>query len=620
MSITSTEPADNSKVELAPLLEAAVKWYGVERPPFAMSRTSMRRTPPGCITEKTVQLLEDKVSPSVFKKAKLFLRTWTSQYAFWTLDLDGERLIVKSFPGGRNGGSHYRVWIGIKEGFQDQPIAFSIPGQEVRQATTRNGLNDDVSDEDIFLANLLRVSTSGLSGGTPRAKRHAKTEAEAKIEAVPKNSFNHDVDYVNGNTERKKTSNKYPSYQISKPPSQESLVGLNNQISSNTRSISKRSATLFGPRRRVVLSGPDPNRATPSAKRTTEILSPQNGIKDSSSKAKRGVVSAQHHSRVATSKRFLETLPLSDEDDVTPASKRRRKVFSAPDPSKGMASSRRRHEVFSVPRLQEVLSKRKDPDSIAPKPTLTTISSGNHGTRLATRPSEVTAGTSLDQLSANHDRGIVEDSSQNSSSKTQEPPAEQSASFTANSAPTPNNKTPRAPSQAAPVSERAIQKPVRRITRHTSSGKAKQTNQSTKELALVNASDIVAAEGLTLEATPAPLGHNILSPHKISNTSFLVTVPPTPDFKVLNLSSCISVSEISTSILKLFKLDDNIELIDMFRITFEWLPMDYKYRTMLVDPDAMSSNFYFILGRIDKATVWVTEEECLVGVEILLKS
>jgi hypothetical protein len=668
--ITLTERADNPKVGLAPLLEAAVKWYGDRPPPFVMKKNGMRRGPAGCITEKTVELIEDKDHPGVCKQVNLFLRTWNDLHAFWTLDLNEERLIVKSFSGGPYGGSRFRVWIGIMEGFQDQPVALSIARQDARHSTRRNGPNGDASDEDNFLASQVTPRACGLSDETTRAKRRAKTSAGAKIKSAARRLFSHDADYVNGDTERKKTSEIYPSCQSLEPLSQGNLpatssddrnytsqrvrtnissssrdfaqqpsskVGSNDKMSSNPVSISAEgSGRVSGPTTSIV---PDPTATTTSTKQISKGFSTQNSLKVSASKPKHEVISVQTHSQVTTSKRWFEIALLSDDDDVTPASKRRREVFSAPDPGKATASSKRRHEVVSAPRLHDLLSKRKDTVPIAAKPDPVTKTSGNPEIRLNAEPRKFTADTLRDQRAANFDRGIVGVSNRDSSSKIQELPAELSANFSAYSAPTPKVDAPAAPSQAATASEETIRKSERRYPRLRPHWKAKQSNQSAEEAASVKVSNMVTAEGLTppevatasklnsSRAGPkisppqaAPPKLDVLTPYKISNTSFLVTVPPKADFKVMPLSSCTNVSAISTSILKLFKLDGDIELVDSFRITFEWLPMDSKYRTMLVEPEKMASNFDFIFQRIDKAKVWVTGGECLLGVEILLKS
>ncbi len=133
-------------------------------------------------------------------------------------------------------------------------------------------------------------------------------------------------------------------------------------------------------------------------------------------------------------------------------------------------------------------------------------------------------------------------------------------------------------------------------------------------------SDLSQGSKDTLPSRKVPSFQGFIASHKVSSTLLLVTVPPNLDFKVVKLSSCGTIAEVSHAILKVFKLEERISDVESFRFTFEWLPVNTKYRTVLIEPDQMSSNFEFVLKHINRSEVWTTGGECLLGVEILLKS
>lgn len=118
-----------------------------------------------------------------------------------------------------------------------------------------------------------------------------------------------------------------------------------------------------------------------------------------------------------------------------------------------------------------------------------------------------------------------------------------------------------------------------------------------------------------------PNSLHLLSSTKLSNTFLLITIPPNPDFKIAKLSACATVDDVKTAILQPFKLDKEIDQVDSFRFKFEWLPANAFYRTLLIEPDQMSSSFDYVVKRIDKAELWATEgESCYLGVDIVLKN
>ncbi len=53
-------------------------------------------------------------------------REWNELFCFWTLDLGGQRMILKSVGDPSMGGSAYRRWLGVEEKFGKKYIAFPV--------------------------------------------------------------------------------------------------------------------------------------------------------------------------------------------------------------------------------------------------------------------------------------------------------------------------------------------------------------------------------------------------------------------------------------------------------------------------------------------------------------
>ena len=115
-------PADH----VPKFLAEAKRIYGVSRPPFV--RTG------GNITdgmERAVFVTISGRRPDLPIRANLIAKRWdplVSSRIYWTLDLNGQRFIVQSFPnnGCINGAKWvYCCWTGVDEEFEDLPIAFT---------------------------------------------------------------------------------------------------------------------------------------------------------------------------------------------------------------------------------------------------------------------------------------------------------------------------------------------------------------------------------------------------------------------------------------------------------------------------------------------------------------
>ena len=120
---TTSLPADHGPK----YLDQAKRIYESSKPPFVT-------TPGHHGTERykrSVFVTKNGQRPLIPIRADLIARHWgqrANEGIYWTLDLNGERFIVASFP---NGGSIsgakwvYCYWTGVGEEFEDRPLAFS---------------------------------------------------------------------------------------------------------------------------------------------------------------------------------------------------------------------------------------------------------------------------------------------------------------------------------------------------------------------------------------------------------------------------------------------------------------------------------------------------------------
>ena len=104
--------------------------FATRRPPFVQQKGLLnieeaRRTV--ALANKQGHLTEH---PRI---AEFGAHAWDKNDFFWTLDLEGTRWIVKAYGGGPQGGITYRKWLGVREGFSDKPVAFSMKQSEHRR-------------------------------------------------------------------------------------------------------------------------------------------------------------------------------------------------------------------------------------------------------------------------------------------------------------------------------------------------------------------------------------------------------------------------------------------------------------------------------------------------------
>ena len=97
--------------------------FATRRPPFVRRKGQLsigearRRV---ALADKQGRLVEN---PRV---AEFAAHSWDQDDFFWTLDLEGTRWIVKANGGGPQDEVTYRKWLGVREGFSEKPVAFSM--------------------------------------------------------------------------------------------------------------------------------------------------------------------------------------------------------------------------------------------------------------------------------------------------------------------------------------------------------------------------------------------------------------------------------------------------------------------------------------------------------------
>lgn len=124
------------------LLAAARSHYGNSiQPPFTLHRRGSHGEAPREVMIPTV-LGGRARKPTI---AKSIARAWDEKLYFWTLDCNGLRFIVKSFPGAQLGGAKYYPWKGPIAGFNDEhekPMAYSSINMELAIGRYRQAWED----------------------------------------------------------------------------------------------------------------------------------------------------------------------------------------------------------------------------------------------------------------------------------------------------------------------------------------------------------------------------------------------------------------------------------------------------------------------------------------------
>ena len=120
-----------------------------EKPPFVRL---YRKSAP-----KMVMLANrDGELPEETTVATLITRMWDPKNCYYTLDVNGERLIVKPSGGicvhGKRGGNPYRTWSGQGTVFDPTPIAFSFNGRNEGMPSGRKDIEDDTESDFVYVS------------------------------------------------------------------------------------------------------------------------------------------------------------------------------------------------------------------------------------------------------------------------------------------------------------------------------------------------------------------------------------------------------------------------------------------------------------------------------------
>lgn len=107
-------------------LAEARSFYKNSKPPFVNSSSGVTEG-----FEREVFIAKDGQRPLLPIRAKLVAKYWdplSHRGIYWTIDLNGERFIVQSFPNKgcvRGAKWIYCCWTGAGENFEDLPLAFT---------------------------------------------------------------------------------------------------------------------------------------------------------------------------------------------------------------------------------------------------------------------------------------------------------------------------------------------------------------------------------------------------------------------------------------------------------------------------------------------------------------
>lgn len=95
--------------------------------------------------------------PDIPTRATLQERRWDSVYSYYTMDLNGIRLIVKSFAGGPKGGVRYLWWRGPSKGFDKKTIAFG--DRQNGEVTPRLGTDHNETETERRVSQVTSVKS-----------------------------------------------------------------------------------------------------------------------------------------------------------------------------------------------------------------------------------------------------------------------------------------------------------------------------------------------------------------------------------------------------------------------------------------------------------------------------
>lgn len=148
------------------MLSEAFAYYNSDIPPFLYLD---RKKNPGGSRLHVLLATNGKLNRPAHG-VDLTSREWGNRGLYWTADINGERIILKSFRGGPRGGCNYRRWLGPTEGFQEYATAFAVPNAKA------NG-NASIGKEERYGES----TDDGLTHYGQRKRRASARGANAKL-------------------------------------------------------------------------------------------------------------------------------------------------------------------------------------------------------------------------------------------------------------------------------------------------------------------------------------------------------------------------------------------------------------------------------------------------------
>lgn len=112
-------------------------------------------------------------------------------------------------------------------------------------------------------------------------------------------------------------------------------------------------------------------------------------------------------------------------------------------------------------------------------------------------------------------------------------------------------------------------------------------------------------------------GSTVLSREKRNHTTMIVRVAPSPVFQPMKLSDCPNAETFYSQVLSLWEISSS----DVYKVTvtFTWMDMHDRLRTMVVNPQ-LESSFVYLLEQVDEAPCWdVSNGKCVFDVDIFSK-
>ena len=149
-------------------LAEAKQLYQHELPPFAENNQGNNRA--GLRRNVTLRMTHDQ-QQNLPVEAEIICWSWSPEYTFCTIDIRGQRLIVKGDSSDRY--CSYRSWLGPDQGFSYYPVAF---GSWQKETAVSEGPNLDLKTHHANHVQMLSVTRPWV-GSFPKPHGDAQQTA-----------------------------------------------------------------------------------------------------------------------------------------------------------------------------------------------------------------------------------------------------------------------------------------------------------------------------------------------------------------------------------------------------------------------------------------------------------